>query len=335
VLASCGGSPPPLAHTSGASEGTDPSLPTGPSEAAPSPDLLAGIKAYDAGAYADARAAFEAATKKNPRDAQASYNLGLSCEKLADKTCAEAAYTAAISIKPDFDTAVAALSSLELDAGRIDDAMQVARAGLAKKPGSAPLHENLGVAEAMKGVDQDAALAQLEAAVKAEPAEPMYHLTLAHWLNAWHIRGAAPHLDVALSAAKDDVSLLASIGFEYRMAGEFDACIKTFDRAVHVKDGGEVRTERAICKVGKKDSPGALADFQAAVAVEPTYAPGHYWLGGRLAQQKRYKEAAAEYAKYLELQPTGSLATQASERMRLAQDAAAHDRGAIAPKRTR
>ena len=55
---------------------------------------------------------------------------------------------------------------------------------------------------------------------------------------------------------------------------------------------------------------------------EPTYAPGHYYLGGRLASTKHYKEAAAEYAKYLELAPTGSLAKPAAERLKLAQDAA-------------
>jgi tetratricopeptide (TPR) repeat protein len=266
---------------------------------------------------------------------QAFYNLGMACEKLGESTCAENAYKTAISIKPDFDTAAAALSSLELDAGRVDDALAVARAGLAKHPGSAALHENLGVGLATKGVGQDAALAELEQAIKIAPTEPMYHLTLAHWLNAWHIRGATPHLDAAIDLAKGDLGLLASIGFEYRMAGEFDACIKTFDRAIGIKDGGEVRTERAICKVGKKDSAGALADLQAGVAAEPAYAPGHYWLAGRLALQKRYKEAVLEYTKYLELQPTGSLAAQASERLKLAQDMVLRDKGAPLPKKSK
>ena len=102
--------------------------------------------------------------------------------------------------------------------------------------------------------------------------------------------------------------MIASIGHEYRMAGEFDSCVKTFDHAVAMKDGGEVRTERALCKLGLKDDKGTLADLQAAVDKEPTYAPAHYYLGGRLAMSKHFKEAAAEYGKYLELAPDGSLA---------------------------
>ncbi len=150
----------------------------------------------------------------------------------------------------------------------------------------------------------------------------MFHLTFAHWLNAWHVRGAAQHLDAALDIAKDDYGLIASIGHEYRMAGVFDSCVKTFDRAVAMKDGGEVRTERALCRLGLKDEKGTLADLEAAVDKEPTYGPAHYYLAGRLAMGRRFKDAAVEYGKYLKLEPNGSLAKPAAERLKAAEDAA-------------
>ncbi|MGH7440723.1 MAG: tetratricopeptide repeat protein, partial [Polyangiaceae bacterium] len=311
----------------------DDSAPAG----APSPELQAGIKAFDAGNYPDARKSFEAAVKKNPKDFSAYLNLGTTCEKLGDKTAAEVAYKNALGIKPDLDTAAANLSALYIDQGRIDEALTVAKNGLAKHPGSAGLHENLGVALAARG-DQDNASKEFSAAVQAAPADPMMHLTFAHWLNAWKVRGATPHLDAALTGCKDDIGMLAAIGLEYRLAGEFDSCVKTFDRAVKVKDGGEVRTERALCKLGLKDEKGMLDDLQAAVAKEPSYAPGHYYLGGRLAKQKHFKEAASEYAKYLELEPNGSLAGQASERLKASQDAMGKDKsggggGAAPPKK--
>jgi tetratricopeptide (TPR) repeat protein len=299
--------------------------PQAAAEPAGSPDVMAGVKAFDAGSYGDARKSFEAATKKNPRDYQAFYDVAMACEKLGDKVAAEAAYKAALAIKPDFDVAAVALGTLELDEGRTDDALTVTQAALAARPGSAILHENLGTALAMRG-EQDRALPELEQAAKLAPTDPMFQLTLAHWLNAWHVRGASFHLDRALGMARDDLAMLASIGFEYRMAGDFASCIKTFDKAVQIKDGGEVRTERGICKLGVKDDAGAIGDLQAAVAVEPSYPAAHYWLAGRLALLRRYREAAAEYARYLQLQPNGSLSTTASERMKAAQDLAAHDR---------
>jgi tetratricopeptide (TPR) repeat protein len=333
AVAACGGSAPP-AQTGGATPpataASGEGLPDAPASSAPeppaTPELLAGIKSFDAGSYADARKSFEVAVKKNPNDYQALYNLGMACEKLGDKAAAEGAYKSALAVKPELDTAAAELSALYVDQGRIDDALAVGRAGLAKHPGSAPLHENLGVALAARG-DQDPATKELEQAIKIAPSEPMFHLTFAHWLNVWHVRGAAPHLDAARDLVKDDYGMVASVGHEYRMAGEFDSCVKTFDHAVAIKDGGEVRTERALCRLGLKDDKGTMDDLQAAVSKDPNYAPAHYYLGGRLAMAKRFKDAAAEYAKYLQLEPTGSLSKPASERMKAAQDAMTKDKG--------
>jgi tetratricopeptide (TPR) repeat protein len=326
-LVACGGAAAPPAQ-SAPSPGAELDAPaakesptSGAAETPPSPELLAGIKAFDAGHFDDARASFQAAVKKNPSDYEALYNLGTTCEKLNDKPAAEQAYKAALAAKPDLDTAAAALSALYLDAGRTDDALAAARSGLAKHPGSGPLHENLAVALAVRG-DQDESLKEFEQALHITPTEPMYHLTLAHWLNAWHVKGAVPHLDAARNLVKDDYGMTASVGHEYRMAGEFESCVQTFDRAVTMKDGGEVRTERALCRLGLKDDKGTLDDLQAAVSKEPTYAPAHYYLGGRLALEKKFKEAAAEYSKYLSLAPDGSLAHQASDRLKAAQDAA-------------
>jgi len=340
LLAACGGSGTPPAQTGGTPSGA-PSATTsddtsGSSSAAPdgppSPEVAAGLKAFDAGNFAEARTDFESATKKNPNDYMAFVNLGQTCEKLGDAASAEAAYKSALALKPDLDVAASELAALYVADGRIDDAFAVCKAGIAKHPGSAPLHASMGIALAAHG-DQNPASQEFQQAIQLAPADPMMHLDFAHWLNAWHVRGAAPHLDAALGMVQNDYGMIASIGFEYRMAGEFDSCVKTFDRAIKMKDGGEVRTERALCKLGLKDDKGAFDDLQGAIAAEASYAPAHYYLGGRLALVKRYKEAAAEYAKYLELAPSGSLAKQANDRLKMAQDAAKNDKGAVGPKK--
>jgi Flp pilus assembly protein TadD len=325
ALVACGGASPPA--QTGAS--TPPAAMAAPvetsatlPESAPSADLMAGIKAFDAGNYADARKSFEAAAKKNAKDFQALYNLGMACEKLGDKPAAEGAYKSALALKPDLESAAVELCALYVDEGRIDDALATARPVLAKHPANAALHENVGVALATRG-DQEDATHELEEAIKGQPSEPMYQLTLAHWLNVWHVAGgAAPHLDAARDLVKDDYGMVASVGHEYRMGGAFDSCIKTFDRAIQMKDGGEVRTERALCRLGIKDEKGMLEDLQAAVAREPSYPVAHYYLGSRFERMKRFKDAAVEFAKYLELAPNGSLSKLASERLKGAQDAA-------------
>ncbi len=311
--------PPPAGEAEGAATGGG-----GPSQASQpqSPELNAGIKSFDAGNFADARKAFEAAARRNPKDAEALYDLGMTCEKLGDLPAAEQAYKSALAASPDHEMAAVALGSLYIDAGRTDDALAIGRAALAKHGKSGPLHENVGVALATRG-DQDGAVRELQQAIQSQPADAMFRLTLAHWLNAWRSPGAAAELDRARDLVKDDYAMIASIGHEYRMAGEFVSCEKTFDRAIRLKDGGEVRTERALCKLGEKDEKATLDDLRAAVATEPSYAQAHYYLGGRLALAKHFKEAAAEYAKYLELAPSGSLAKPARERLKAAESAAA------------
>lgn len=329
AIAACGGSSlpaqsattaPPPAEAPSATEAAS-------SEPAPSRELMMGIKAFDGGNYAEARSSFEAAVKKDPGNYEALYNLGMACEKLHDKAAAERAYKAALEAKPDLETAAAELSALLIDDGRSDEAAAVARAGVAKRPESAALHENLGVALAVKG-EQDQAQHELEQATQIAPDQALLHLTIAHWLNVWHLPGAAAHLESARRLAKDDYAMIASVGHEYRMAGNFDACVKTFDQAIAIKDGGEVRTDRALCRLGLKDDRGTLDDLTSAVTNDSTYAPAHYYLAGRLASAKRFKEAAAEYAKYLDLEPDGSLARPAKERLNAVKGAMARERGA-------
>jgi tetratricopeptide (TPR) repeat protein len=324
ALAACGGAAGAPAQTGG-TDATTSSLPdTSPPPPAPqsSPEVTAGLKAFDAGNYADARRSFEAATQKNPGDYGAFVDLGQTCEKLGDVPAAEAAYKGALAAQPDLEPAAAELSALLSGDGHPDDAMAIAKSALAKHPGSGPLHASLAIALATRG-DQDPAIQEFDQALKLTPTDPMLQYTLASFLNQWHVRGAAPHLDAALGLVKDDYAMIVSIGHEYRMAGEFGGCTKALDRAIGMKDAGEPRTERALCKLGLKDEAGALADLQASVStVEPTYAPAHYYLAGRLASTKRYKEAAAEYQKYLDLAPTGSLAGPAADRLKMAKDAA-------------
>jgi tetratricopeptide (TPR) repeat protein len=81
-----------------------------------------------------------------------------------------------------------------------------------------------------------------------------------------------------------------------------------------VQDAAELRTERALCKVGLGDDAGALEDLQGALAKEPRYAPAQFYLGGRFAAAGRWKEAASCYDAYLKLAPKGPMAKVAAER---------------------
>ena len=99
-IVACGAGAPPPAQTGPSTPEARTAEPSAPEPTA-SAELLAGIKAFDAGNYADARSSFQAAVKKNSNDYEALYNLGMTCEKLQDKQGAEQAYKSALAVKPD------------------------------------------------------------------------------------------------------------------------------------------------------------------------------------------------------------------------------------------
>lgn len=303
---------PPPATASASGSATPPPAPTA------SGDKGKGMKALEAGDLAGAKTAFEAAQKANPKDAEVVYYLGLVAEKSGDKAGAERGYREALKMKPDLDAAATNLGALLVEAGKVDDAITVLKGAIARRPDAGELRLNLAVALAQKG-DQAAATKEFDEAVKLQGKDPIYLVTYAQWLGQWKQTDAAvAKLKAASALAGQDVGVLASIGFEMKNVGAFADCVTVLDKAVGLKDAAELRTYRALCKLGNKDKAGSLADLEAAVKKEPSYGPAHFYLGGRYADAGKWAEVIQEYEAYLKIEPKGPLAKQAEERIKRA-----------------
>jgi Tfp pilus assembly protein PilF len=305
--------PPSMAHKAPAQ--TDPQT----ARKAPSADFLRGKAAIEQGNEPGAKSAFEAALTKDPNDADAHAYLGAVLEK-ADKASAEKHYRAALTAVPGHEAGALNLSALLLDAGKADEAAEVSKAAFTKHPESAALAENLGVALATKG-DEAGATQALETAQKLAPKDPLAALTLGQWLGKWKKNDAAKaELLKAEKLANGDVGVLASVGFELKNVGAFADCVRVLDGTIAKKDAGELRTYRALCKLGAQDKAGALADLEAAVAKDPKYGPAHFYLGGRYAEAGRWKDVVTAYESYLKLDPDGPLKKMAEDRIKLAKE---------------
>jgi Tfp pilus assembly protein PilF len=316
---SCGGSQPPApaAPATAPTAGAD-SASTAPGDATTSqqPEVTRGIAALKDGQLPTARSLFEIAVQKDPKDADATYYLGVATEKMGDKAAAENFYKAALKLKPDLDSAAVNLSAMYVDAKRFDEAIKLCKASLDKRPDSAALHFNLGVALAETKDETDASV-EFEAAIKSGPDEAMYRFTYGHWLGTW---GKPDKAGVQLRAAlvrvketQDSAPLFAAIGHDLLILRQPTDCIAAFDKAIAIKDAAQLRTERALCKMAAKDEQGAEDDLRAAVAADPGYALAHYWLGVRLAAAKKPKDAIGEFQNYLKIEPNGVWAQKAQD----------------------
>lgn len=336
ALAACGsGTPAAAPRAEAAEDGLDSARGAGPSAAAPprSDEVRRGVEALERGDARGARAAFEEATKKTPADAHAHYYLGVAREKDGDRPGAEDAYRKALALDGKLEEAHENLLALLVDAKRFGDAAVAGERASKVLPKSVPVWLNLALARAGQG-DAAGAAAAFAEAERAGPKDGRVPLVWAEELvKQRKLAEAAEKLRAAARLVGEDVGLLAAVGFEQKNAGAFTDCVTTLDRAIGLRDAAELRTYRALCKLGAKDAPAARADLEAAIAAEPRYAPAHYYLAGRLAEAGQLAEAEKGYRTYLELAPEGPLAASAKERAKLAHERAGAKGAPPAPKK--
>jgi tetratricopeptide (TPR) repeat protein len=323
----CGGAdgPPPKvpANPRVSEPNTAPDIAVGDTTPLGGNDVAKGMRALENNDTTAAKAYFDHALRTNPKDADALYYEGVLGEKANDKDAAEKNYKAALKVRPDFEEAVGNLSALYVDGKRYDDALALTQAALVKHGDNGSLHFNAAVAFAGKG-DQAGATKEFETSIRLSPDDPMYRLTYGHWLGVW-TKGdlALVQLRAARPAAKKRgdtaVDVLAAIGHEMHLLRAWSDCVPTYDDAIALKDDADLRTERAACKIGAKDTAGALVDLQTAVTLNDAYAPAHYYLGGALASGGQFKDAIGQYEAFLKLeQPNSPMAKSAQDKMRLA-----------------
>lgn len=290
----------------------------GPSAKPSSDDVGKGITAMKKGDWNGARDAFEAAIKKNPKQADAHHYLGVVMEKTGDRAAAKKHYEDALANDPNLEEAAVNLVAINIEDKKWDDAIVLAKKILAKNAKNGPMHVNLAVALAGKD-DKAGATKSFEDAIKLEPNKPDFYITYAQHQTQWNKRDEAlATLKKAQSTAGDDPATLAGIAIEFKNLKAYDACISAMDKAIAAKDAAELRVYRGHCKLGQKDLPGALADFQDAVKKEPNSAPPHYSLGNALADSGKFAEAIAEWETYLKLAPTGPFAKNAEAKIKIA-----------------
>jgi tetratricopeptide (TPR) repeat protein len=242
--------------------------------------------------FAGAKTLLEQARKDHPQDPQAAFYLGVADEGLGDKPGAKEAYKAAIGLDPKLPDPAVNLSQLLLDDNDAAGALGVVDGALKNLPKHPDLLLNRAVALEALG-KKDEALGAYATAAAARPKDMVLHAAYGQLLaEAGKQKEALAELKIA--SGSDDPALLASIASVQTKAAAFDDCIATINRALEVKKKlTALLVRRAMCEDGKKDEKAALADYNAALAEEPNFAPAHHYLGLHLAAKD--KKSALEH----------------------------------------
>ena len=176
---------------------------------------------------------------------------------------------------------------------------------VAKRPGNARAHFNLGVA-LNAGGDEAGARAAWAEALRIEPGHVGAHAKLAESLAQSGQAGEAlGHFEAAARGGRSDGFFLNNWGSALLAAGRAEAAREKFAAAqVRLPESAEVRFNVGNALVALGRGVEATEAFRAAVRLRADYAEAHYNLGVALSGAGKYAEALGEFETALRLAPT-------------------------------
>jgi len=287
----------------------------GRGKAAPAAATPAASAAAEASAIAELRRAIEASRRDDAdgiaerlseparKSNEGRVLLGRLAEFHGDGTEAKETYRAVLKDAPGHVEASLALGARLLEEGDVSGAFAITDAALAAAPKDASLLLNRAyIVLASEGFPK--AAEAFELAEQASGGAALVRLSFASELAK---AGRGPDaVAVLLRVAADPRATpgeIAEAGHELRQQGAFAQALAAFDRVLAAKDTGEIRVERALCRIGLRDAEGTMKELDAGLKIEPTYAPLHFYKAGRFAEARRWHDARSGYKSYLELAP--------------------------------
>jgi tetratricopeptide (TPR) repeat protein len=251
--------------------------------------------------------AFARELKRDPRNAEAALELGISLAQMGREADAIARLEALTKKDPRDDRAWSALGFAYHAAGRTREAETAMRRALELPPGRAAEHRDLGALLASQGRDREAR-AEFQKAMAMDPKDA------AAWINLGNLERRAGRNEQALAAyraaeARDSSQALALQGEAQTLAAmgrarEAEAAYRRWIERRPSDFGARLEAIHFFVSEGRSDV--ALEIARGAVRIDPNSGDAHLMLGvaldaagdkrGALAELRRAEVLAADEA---------------------------------------
>ena len=188
--------------------------------------------------------------------------------------------------------------------GRLDEAAEHARAGLAENPEDALTHAYLG-SILLADDDTEAALTHYRMAVRLRPEEAAFHDELGKaLLSAKDLEGAESALRDAVRLAPDKPETHNNLGNALRALGRHEAAAECYRAALARRpDYAEARSNLGVVTQEMGDGAAAAGHYREALADNPDDAFAHTNLGTVLAAEGALGEAEAAHRRAIDIAP--------------------------------
>jgi tetratricopeptide (TPR) repeat protein len=196
------------------------------------------------------------------------------------------------------------LGLLLIQRGEVDNAIAQFRKAEELRPDDADTKNNLGNALLAKG-QTDEAIAHFLKALELEPKSAPAHCNLGLALaQQGKLEEAAVHFNLAVQLQPDFTQARNNLGLLLLQKGQIDQAILEFQKTLEYDPRhaeAEFNLGNALLQKGYGDAAGA--HFAKALQINPRYAEAHYNLALVLLQKGRVEETIAHFQKALEIRP--------------------------------
>ena len=247
--------------------------------------------------------------EKNPDDAQAHYNLGLTYLKLDMSKEAIKSFKKAIRIDPNLTEAYYCLSTSYGKLGMYKERIELWKQVTRIYPDDAVAHYNLGNCYGESGMNKEA-IESCKQAIEIDPdfADAHYNLGLSSFylndkataLKQYEIlKSLDSELANKLSnyiRRNPDAMAHYNLGNAYGDSGKYQEAIESYKQALRIDpDYADAHFNLGYTyrKLGKYQE--AIESYKQALRIDPGYADAHFNLGYAYRKLGKYQEALEQY----------------------------------------
>lgn len=263
-----------------------------------------GVRAAAANDRSTAEENFQSALKRDPNAYAALYNLGVLADRAGNERDATNYYQRALRVLADYEPAARGISTIQLRRGQVQAAVTTV------EPLANQHRANLEMQALYAEVLVEARRYEEAwmAARRALKCDERFVPALVALVKASRAQGRDELADSILEQALEVDSEVAELHFlqgEKLKAepGRLREAMAAYERAVHLRPSyAEAQMALGIQLLAGGNYPGALSHFQAAEQLVPTLPAVHVNLGDGYRANKQWTEAQRAYRRALELQ---------------------------------
>jgi tetratricopeptide (TPR) repeat protein len=265
--------------------------------------LAAALEIHRSGRLADAAQVYRSIVRKEPRNFDALYLLGLALLQQGQWEAAEERLRLAVQIQPKVAEAHANRGTALLQLGRHEEALASFNDAIKLQPGLAEVFGNRGNALTALGRLEEAA-ADFERAIALQPRNPSILNNYAAALQKLkRFDEALAKVDLACMLAPWFSDAFNNRGLILKDQKRFAEALESFDQAIALSPTGPACANRGLALNALGRIEEALESAERAIALSPGYAKAHYGRANYLTQLKRINEALESHDRAIALDP--------------------------------